>query len=177
MGVTVIIAATHWAVRSRYLRAQAPWPRLVRRSSDPLLRPIERRLLRSGGNPQDAPLWLAGITLLLGLGLILLVRWLVGTGALLFTMREADAMDWVRLIIAASTAVLMAAIMIRVIGSWLGVGRYGGWMRPFYTLTDWLINPIQRRLPAMGALDLSPVVAYLVVFMARQILLGMLLRS
>lgn len=176
MSVTVIIAATHWAVRSRYLRSQSWWPKLVRSGSDPLLRPVERRLLRSGGNPQDAPLWLAGITLLVGLGLILLVRWLLGTGAMLFAMRDASGLDWLRLGVAASTAVLMAAIMIRVIGSWLGVGRYTGWMRPFHTLTDWLVNPIQRRLPAMGRLDLSPVVAYLVVLMARQILLGMLLR-
>lgn len=141
-----------------------------------MLRPVERRVLRSGGNPQDAPLWLAGATLLLGLGLILLVRWLIGAGALLSSMQSAGAMDWLRLVVAAATSFLMAAILVRVIGSWLGVGRYTKWMRPFYVLTDWLITPIQRRLPAMGALDLSPVVAYLVVIMVRYILLEMLLR-
>ena len=176
MGVTAVIAATHWAVRSRYLRSQGWWPRFVRSWSDPLLRPVERRVLRSGGNPQDAPLWLAGATLLLGLGLVLLVRWLVGTGTLLTSMRGASPTDWLRLAIAAATAALMAAILVRVIGSWLGVGRYTKWMRPFYTLTDWLINPIQRRLPAMGAIDLSPVLAYLVVLMIRHLLLGILLR-
>ena len=36
------------------------WPSLIRRASDPVLRPLERRVVRMGGNPQDAPLWLIG---------------------------------------------------------------------------------------------------------------------
>lgn len=174
MGVTFIIAATHWAVRGRYLKSQGWWPRFVRSWSDPLLRPVERSVLRRGGNPQDAPLWLAGAALLVGLALILLVRWAIGTVAMLSAMRGAGARDWARLAIAVVSSLLMAAILVRVIGSWLGVGRYTRWMRPFYTLTDWLIEPIRRRLPPMGALDLSPVLAYFAIFLLRQAILGFL---
>jgi uncharacterized protein YggT (Ycf19 family) len=47
-------------------------------------------------------------------------------------------------------------------------------MRPFYFLSDWIVEPIRRRLPPMGAIDLSPWVAYLVLFLLREILLSAL---
>ena len=50
-----IVAATHWAVRARRLQPFGRWPRLVRRASDPVVVPLERRIIRFGGNPQDAP--------------------------------------------------------------------------------------------------------------------------
>lgn len=139
-----------------------------------MLRPVERRVLRAGGNPQDASIWLAGATLLAGLALVMLVRWLVGTVAALDAMRSAGPVAWLHFFISGVTSLLMAAIVIRVIGSWLGAGRYRRWMRPFYFLTDWIIEPIRRRLPLMGAIDLSPVAAYLVLFLLREILLSAL---
>ena len=68
----------------------------------------------------------------------------------------------------------MTAILIRVLGSWLGVGRYNRWMRPFYSVTDWLVEPIRRRLPPFGALDLSPVAAYLLLLLLRGAILSAL---
>ena len=62
---------------------------------------------------------------------------------------------------------LTAAILIRVIASWLGGLQYSKWLRPVYALTDWLVIPIQRRMPPFGMLDLSPLVAYLVLMVAR----------
>ncbi len=169
-----MIAATHWAVRARHLRSTGRWPRWVRSWSDPILRPVKRRVLGAGGNPEDAPLWLAGATLLAGLALVMLVRWLVGTVAALDAMRNARPGAWLYFFISGATSLLMAAIVIRVIGSWLGAGRYRRGMRPFYFLTDWLVEPIRRRLPPMGAIDLSPVAAYLVLFLLREILLSAL---
>ena len=46
-------------------------------------------------------------------------------------------------------------------------------MRPFYLATDWLVEPIQRRLPPVGLIDLSPLVAYVVVLVARALVFGM----
>ncbi|NOT09343.1 MAG: YggT family protein [Gemmatimonadales bacterium] len=68
----------------------------------------------------------------------------------------------------------MAAIAVRVVGSWIGFGRYARWMRPAYLLTDWLIEPIRRRLPAFGMLDLSPIVAYFALWLLRGFLLSAL---
>jgi YggT family protein len=61
----------------------------------------------------------------------------------------------------------MVALFVRVIVSWLGGLRYARWMRPIYLLTDWLVKPIQRHMPPFGMLDLSPLVAYLVLMVLR----------
>jgi YggT family protein len=127
-----------------------------------------------GGNPQDAPLWLAGTVLLAGLALILVTRWLMGTVVMLGAMRGAGSGAWLRFAISGAFSLLMTAILIRVIGSWLGAGRYNRWMRPFYSVTDWLVEPIRRRLPPFGALDLSPVAAYLLLLLLRGAILSAL---
>ena len=146
----------------------------MRRWSDPLLKPFERRVISWGGNPQDAPLWLAGAVLLAGLALILVVRWLLDTVVALNAMRGAGGGAWLRLGISALFSLLMTAVLIRVVGSWLGAGRYHRWMRPFYRATDWIIEPIRRRLPLFGPVDLSPVAAYLLLLLLRQAILGIL---
>jgi YggT family protein len=167
---TVVVAFTHWAVRQRHLSPFGPWPRLVRKVSDPLLRPVERRLLAVGGNPQDGPLWLSGAVVVAGLFLITGVRWLLGSAQLLAGMRGATPASWVLLLVSGATSLMMAAIFARVIGSWLGLGRGSPWMKPAYRLTDWLIQPIRRRLPAYGPIDFSPFVAYLGLLLVRSLL-------
>ncbi|HEX7023565.1 MAG TPA: YggT family protein [Gemmatimonadales bacterium] len=174
MGGALAVAATHWAVRARHLNPSGWWPRFIRGWSDPLLRPFERGLLVRGGNPQDATIWLVGAVVLAGLLAVLAVRWLLGWVVFLQRMGSAGLGDWIRLLISAATSLLMAAIVVRVVGSWLGVGRFTKWMRPFYTLTDWLLLPIRRRLPATGPLDLSPFVGYLLLLVVRELLLSII---
>jgi len=170
----LVVGSTHWGVRRRFLSPFGWWPRFVRAWSDPLLRPVERRLLAAGGNPQDAPLWLIGVALVFGLLAIAATRWVLGTAVFLQSMQNAGARAWLRLAIAAFTSLLSLALIVRVIGSWLGIGRYHRWMRPMYFLTDWLVEPIRRRLPAFGVLDLSPLLAYLLVLIVRSVLLDRL---
>jgi len=139
-----------------------------------VVRPFQRRVHGWGGNPQDAPLWLAVAALFVGLALVMLERWLAGSILTIGAMRGAPAGVWLRFVIGSVIGALMAIILVRVIGSWLGVGRYTRWMRPMYFLTDWIVEPIRRRLPPMGALDLSPVAAYFLLFLLREMLLGAL---
>ena len=170
----LVVASTHWGVRRRLLAPFGWWPRFVRAWSDPVMRPVERRLLAAGGNPQDASLWLIGVALVLGLLAIAATRWVLGTIVLLESMQNAGARAWLRLAVAAVTSLLSFALIVRVIGSWVGAGRYHRWMRPMYFLTDWLVEPIRRRLPAFGMLDLSPLLAYLLVLIVRSLLLDRL---
>jgi uncharacterized protein YggT (Ycf19 family) len=41
-------------------------------------------------------------------------------------------------------------------------------------LTNWLVEPIRRMLPPFGMLDFSPLVALLVLWLARTLLLSVL---
>ncbi len=169
-----VVALTHWAVRNRRIDPFGAWPRFMRRLSDPVLQPLERRILRSGGNPQNAPLWLLGIVIGGGLLLLTLTGWLIGTAASLRMIAYGGPRVWIRMLVGALFTLLMTAILIRVIASWFGIGAYNRWMRPFYLLTDWLIEPIRRLLPPLGVFDFSPMVAWLVLYVVRGFVMGLL---
>jgi YggT family protein len=168
------VALTHWAVRTRRINPFGAWPRLVRRVSDPVLLRLEKRVIGAGGNPQNAPLWLVGLTIAAGLVLLSLTQWAIGMAAGVAMAVRGGARVWLHLLVSAIFTVLMAALLIRVIASWLGIGPYRRWMRPVVALTSWLIEPIRRVLPPFGPFDLSPMVAWLVLYVMRGFVLGIL---
>ena len=169
-----LVALTHWAVKNRRINPFGHWPRLVRKASDPVLLRLERRIIAAGGSPQNAPLWLVGIIIAGGLVLLSLTHWLIGIAAGLTIAAQSGPRVWVRLLVSAIFTILMAALLIRVIASWLGVGPYRSWMRPIVALTSWLIDPIRRVLPPVGMFDFSPMVAWLVLYVLRGFILGLL---
>ena len=171
----VLVATTQWAIRRRRLTPFGAWPRFVRRISEPVLLPLERRIIRAGGSPNDAPLWLLGIVIVGGLLLITLVRWLIGAVYEVGVLTQAPPRIWLIEAVSWLFRILMVALLVRVIASWLGVSPYSKWIRPFAVLTDWLLEPLRRVLPPMGPLDLSPMVAYFLLWIAQQALVRALL--
>jgi YggT family protein len=168
------VALTHWAVRSRRITPFGAWPRFMRRASDPVLLPLERRVVRAGGNPQDAPLWLVGLVVAGGLLLLTLVHWLAGFVATLSYLSASGPRSWARFVVSTLFSVLMIALFVRVIASWFGVSPYRPWMRLAMALTDWLLDPIRRILPPVGMIDFSPLVAWLVLSLVRGLVLSYL---
>ena len=74
--------------------------------------------------------------------------------------------------------VLWWAILIRVILSWLPMANiridpYNPAIRLLYSITDPIIEPL-RRFTTIGMIDLSPLVALLLLDFLRQILVSML---
>jgi YggT family protein len=169
-----LVALTHWAMRSRRINPFGAWPRLVRRVSDPVLQPMERRVISAGGNPQNAPLWLLAVVIGGGLVLMSLTGWVIDSLARLSWMAQSGPRFWLQTLVSLSFTVLMTAILIRVIASWFGIGPYRRWMRPIMALTSWLIDPIRRILPPFGMFDFSPMVAWLVLYVVRGFVVGLL---
>jgi YggT family protein len=169
-----VVALTHWAVRTRRINPFGAWPRVVRQISDPVLLRLEKRIIAAGGSPQNAPLWLLGLVIAAGLILVSLTNWFIGILVGLSAAVNGGPRVWLRLGVSAVFTILMAAILIRVIASWLGIGPYRSWMRPVVALTSWLIDPIRRILPPMGMFDFSPMVAWLVLYVVRGFVLGMI---
>ena len=169
-----VVACTHWAVRARRLTPFGAWPRFVRRISEPILLPLERRILRAGGSPSDAPVWLLGIVVVGGLVLISLVRWAVGFVYELGALTGAGPRVWLIEGVSGVFWILRIALLVRVIGSWFGVSPYAKWMRPFAVLTDWILQPLRRVLPPFGPFDMSPLVGYLLLWVAQVVVVGAL---
>ena len=68
----------------------------------------------------------------------------------------------------------MLAILIRVITSWFAISPYSKPMRVIYGMTDWLIEPLRKVIPPLGMIDVSPLVAYFLLYLVRWFLLGWL---
>ena len=68
------------------------------------------------------------------------------------------------------------AASVNVCWSWFGAAPYSGWLRSVRGLTDWILEPLQRILPPMGPMDFSPLVAYFLLRVAQQVVVGALFR-
>jgi YggT family protein len=67
-------------------------------------------------------------------------------------------------------------LLARVLLSWVQVDPRNPVVNLIHQLTEPLLAPIRRLLPQSGSVDFSPMVAFIVVLIAEQIVL-MLLRS
>jgi len=172
-ALTVLAALGSWAVRTRRISPFSALGRGLRSATDPIVSPVERRLVRMGGNPVHAGWWLVVLIAVGGVIFLSLLGWALNT---LHTARWAAAggpRAVLALLVVLVYRVLIVALIARVIGSWIGAFRYSRWMRPAYALTDWIVEPIRRVVPPVGGgtFDVSPLLAWLVLWVLRQLLL------
>src|SRR6059036_3590834 len=78
-ALSVLVALASWLVRTRRVSPFGALGRTLRTASEPLIRPIETRLVRAGGNPVHAGWWLVVAVAAAGVLLITLWNWLVET--------------------------------------------------------------------------------------------------
>lgn len=168
-------ATANWLVRSRKISPFTGLGRFLRGASDPVIRPVETRVVRFGGLPSHAGWWLVVGTAVIGLLLIWVTRGAIGV---FYELRAAAGGGWasmLALLVNGAYDVLFIALLVRIVGSWIGAFRYSRWARPAYLLTDWLVEPIRKILPPFGGFDWSPLAAWLVLLVVKGILLGVVL--
>ena len=174
LGFSAVVAVGSWAVTTRRINPFG-WPaRTIRAVSDPVLLPVERALLARGANPQHAPWWLLGGVIIAGILALSLLQFVLGT---FWTMQRAwqgGPRGMLRFAVWATGNVLMVGLIVRVVGQWLGAGRYNRLTRWAWRLTDWLVEPIHRWLPAFGMFDFSPLAAWFVIWLGQSLLLSLL---
>lgn len=167
----VLAAVGSWLVRTRRVSPFSGLGRFFKRTSDVVISPVERRVVRSGGNPVHAGVWLVVGVAVLGLLLIGALEWITAFVQQAYWAFTGGFVRIYHFVIGFAYGVLAVALVIRVIGSWFGFFRHARWMRPAYWLTDWIVNPIRRMLPPIGTLDVSPVVAWLLLWVVKSFLL------
>lgn len=174
VALSALLALCSWLVRTRRISPFGALGRALRAVTDPFMRPVERRLVRMGGNPTHAGGWLVVITAILGIVVISLGGWFVATFETAQRAAQGGLRETFRLIVELLYNILFVALVVRVIAAWFGMFRYSKWIRPAYILTDWLVEPIRRVVPPLGSMDVSPIVAWLVLMLGRTILLSLL---
>ncbi|MCP4199317.1 MAG: YggT family protein [Proteobacteria bacterium] len=63
--------------------------------------------------------------------------------------------------------ILSIAILIRVLISWVKIDPYHPLVQLLYQITEPILAPIRRFLPATGGLDLSPIIAIVLIEILR----------
>src|SRR2546426_10078011 len=74
--LAALVALAGWLVRTRRVSPFGGVGRTLRSVTDPVLRPVETRLVRLGGNPVHAGWWLVVLVAVAGVLLLSLIDWL-----------------------------------------------------------------------------------------------------
>src|SRR2546422_8549256 len=82
--LAALVALAGWLVRTRRVSPFGGVGRTLRSVTDPVLRPVETRLVRLGGNPVHAGWWLVVLVAVAGVLLLSLIDWLVPTAHWVF---------------------------------------------------------------------------------------------
>ena len=161
--VVGVVAAVDWAVRTRRLNPFGGIARFFRRTVDPLMVPIERRVVRAGGRPSSAPLWALGTVVIGGLLLIALLDFITRQIVLVSAAASLGSSALLLVIVRWTFSLLRLALIVRVISSWVRLSPYSRWIRWSYRMTEWMLAPLRRVIPLLGGIDVTPIVAYLLL--------------
>jgi YggT family protein len=163
-AATAVIALVDWAVRTRKLNPFGGIARFFRRAVDPVMVPIERRIVQSGGQPANAPWWTLVAVVVGGLILIAALNFVGGMLA-----QAAEAMTSARgaalVLLSWAFGLLRLALLVRVIASWVRISPWSKWIRWAHVLTEWMLAPLRRLIPSFGGLDLTPLIAYFLLYL------------
>lgn len=152
--------------------------RTIRRLTDGLVIPVRGGLRGFGVDPKFAPLVVILIAILLGYFVIQLLGAIAMTVAGVIEGLKQGAIFWVLgFILYGLLSIYTLLIVIRVIFSWGMLSYTNRIMRFLINVTEPLLGPLRRMIPRLGWLDISPIVAILILWLFQQAVMGTLLRG
>lgn len=170
LAVAVALVATlDWLVRTRRVQPFGVLARFCRRYIDPLLAPIERRVVRRGGLPSTAPWWALGVVVVGGLLLLALLEFL-GRLFLQVAWGASSPGRFGLMLVSWAFTVLRIALIVRVISSWFQISPWSRWIRWSFVLTEWMLAPLRRIVPTFGPVDITPMVAFILLMILQSVL-------
>ena len=173
--VVAVVCLVDWLVRTRRLSPFGPVARFFRARVDPLMMPVERRVVRAGGLPTSAPWWALAAVVIGGIVLITLLQYLldvVARGAYYASRGPSGIVFFLAWL---GFRVLGLAIIVRVLLSWIpGVSPYSPWARWAFVLSEPILRPLRRVIPTIGMIDITPIAAYFLLQLVERFVLGAL---
>jgi YggT family protein len=157
------ICVLDWAVRTRKISPFNAIARFCRSTVDPIIAPVERSVVREGGTPAAAPLWALAVIVIGGILLLTLLDMIRLEVVKTIIASNQGAAGIYHLLVSWTFTILKTAIVVRVISSWLPISPYSKWVRWSYQLSEPLLAPLRRFVPAFGGLDITPILAYILL--------------
>lgn len=166
-----VLASWAWLERTRRLTPFGTPARMARSYLDPLLRPVDRVVARFGAPRSNAPWWALLAVLLCGALLLGILDFVRDTLSTAYYATHQGPQSLLRVAVSWTFSILQLAIMVRVIISWVS-GHYSWVGRAATALTEWFMGPLRRMLPTIGVVDISPIVAWFLLSVLRNVVLS-----
>ena len=152
--------------------------RTIRRLTDVFVMPVRGSLRQLGMEPKFAPLVVILVVIVLGY----FAGWLAGTtiGTIFGVLQSVQAgapIMAVGFLIYGLLAIYLILILARVIFSWAQISYQNRLMRFLVNTTEPLLGPLRRMMPPLGWIDISPIVATLIIWFLLAAVAGTLLRG
>lgn len=150
----------------------------IRRLTDPFISPVRRALVGLGVDGKYAPLVTILLAILLGWFGVQLVGSIANTVAgILYSLDKNAIVPIIGYILYGLLGLYSLLIFIRIIFSWGMVSYSNRVMRFLINATDPLLIPLRRIVPPLGTFDISPIVAFVILWLFQAAIQGTLLRG
>lgn len=153
----------------------------LRRATEPVLSRVRAVLIGFRLDPKVAPFIAVILIILAGVMVILVIESVLNTVAgIIFALSARQIGAPVAIIgylIFGFLSLYTLTIFIRIIFSWLGFSYSNRLMRFVFHVTEPLLGPLRRTVPAVGMFDISPIVAFLILWICKLAVAGTLLRG
>ena len=150
--------------------------RTIRRLTDRMIMPVRSGLLRLGMEPKFAPLVVILLSVLFGFFVLKLVHAIIYTvGGVITNLQKGQIIAVLGFILYGFLSIYLLLITIRIVFSWARVSYANRVMRFLIDTTEPLLGPLRRMIPPLGWVDISPLVAILIIWLFQNAIAATLL--
>jgi len=152
--------------------------RTLHRVTDPFVIPVRGALRNVGVDPKFAPLVVILVSILLGYFIWQLVTTIASTlDGIISSARAGSMIAVLGFVLYGLISIYILLIFMRIIFSWGMVSYRNRVMRFLVDTTEPFLGPLRRVIPPLGRMDISPLIAFLILWLFQAAIAGTLLRG
>ena len=172
----ILLIILRWIANAADLNPFAWAARTIRRLTDPMIQPVRRGLINFGVDPKYSPIVTILLAVLLGWFVLQLLSTLANTLiGVLVSAQDGAAVQLVGYLLYGALGLYSLLIFVRIILSWGMMGYGNRFMRFLISVTEPLLAPLRRIIPPLGMFDISPIIAFIIIWVFQAAVAGTLL--
>jgi YggT family protein len=172
----ILLIILRWIANAVDLNPFAWTARTIRRLTDPMIQPVRSGLINFGVNPKYSPIVTILLAVLLGWFVLQLLSNLANTLiGVLVSAQNGAAVQLIGYLLYGALGLYSLLIFVRIILSWGMMGYGNRVMRFLINVTEPLLAPLRRIIPPLGMFDISPIIAFIIIWLFQAAVAGTLL--
>lgn len=150
----------------------------LRRLTDKFVVPVRGSLRQVGIDPKFAPLVVILVSIVLGFFLMQLITTIAMTvEGVIFSAASGAVPSLLGFILYGLITFYSLLILMRIVFGWAMISYGNRLMRFLVDATEPLLGPLRRIIPPLGRFDISPLVAFFILWLLQAAIMGTLLRG